>query len=173
MSAVVQYTPGLFRNYYLGPAHDPNEPYICMMANHGISWVLPPLTNSWIIIEIWLCIAINRTPNTDCYWVGVGFRAQGLARSGCILQSLFWCLCSTSDQGRKSYNSFLSANIYIIFVVNFDNPYFFGFRAPQEPCIVTLNLRPQAPHIPDKPVNGDATLAQLERREIARPLPGA
>ena len=30
----------------------------------------PPLSNSWIIIIIWLYIALNRTPNIDCYWVG-------------------------------------------------------------------------------------------------------
>ena len=29
-----------------------------------------PLSNSWIIIIIWLYIALNRTPNIDCYWVG-------------------------------------------------------------------------------------------------------
>ena len=33
-------------------------------------WVRPPLSNSWIIIIIWLYIALNRTPNIDCYWVG-------------------------------------------------------------------------------------------------------
>ena len=33
-------------------------------------WILPPLSNSWIIIIIWLYIAFNRTPNIDCYWVG-------------------------------------------------------------------------------------------------------
>ena len=33
-------------------------------------WVLPPLSNSWIIFIIWLYIALNnRTPNIDCYWV--------------------------------------------------------------------------------------------------------
>ena len=41
-------------------------------------WVLPPLSNSRIIIIIWLYIALNRTPNIDCYWVGavpnVGFK---------------------------------------------------------------------------------------------------
>ena len=26
-----------------------------------------PLTNSWIITIIWLYIALNRTPNIDCY----------------------------------------------------------------------------------------------------------
>ena len=32
--------------------------------------VLPPLSNSWIRIIIWLYIALNRTPNIYCYWVG-------------------------------------------------------------------------------------------------------
>ena len=36
----------------------------------GLGWVLPPLSTSWIINIIWLYIALNRTPNTDCYWVG-------------------------------------------------------------------------------------------------------
>ena len=30
----------------------------------------PSLSNSWIISIIWLFIALNRTPNIDCYWVG-------------------------------------------------------------------------------------------------------
>ena len=29
-----------------------------------------PLSNSWIIIRIWLLIALNRTANIDCYWMG-------------------------------------------------------------------------------------------------------
>ena len=29
-----------------------------------------PLSNSWIMTIIWLCIALNRTPNIDCYWGG-------------------------------------------------------------------------------------------------------
>ena len=33
-------------------------------------WVLPPLSNSWIINILELHIALNRTPNIDCYWVG-------------------------------------------------------------------------------------------------------
>ena len=33
-------------------------------------WVLPPLSNSWIITIIWLFIALTRTPNIDCYWWG-------------------------------------------------------------------------------------------------------
>ena len=33
-------------------------------------WVLPPFSHSWIIIIIWLYIALNRTPNIDCYWGG-------------------------------------------------------------------------------------------------------
>ena len=32
--------------------------------------VLPPLSSSWIISIIELYIALNRTPNIDCYWVG-------------------------------------------------------------------------------------------------------
>ena len=35
-----------------------------------ITWVLPPLSNSWITTLIWLYIALNRTPYIDCYWVG-------------------------------------------------------------------------------------------------------
>ena len=35
-----------------------------------MSWVLPPLSNSWIIFILRLYIALNRTPNIDCYWVG-------------------------------------------------------------------------------------------------------
>ena len=38
--------------------------------NPCILWILPPLSNSWIITIIWLYIALNRTPNIDCYWVG-------------------------------------------------------------------------------------------------------
>ena len=36
----------------------------------GLGWVLPPLSNSWMIFIVWLYIALNRTPNIDCYWVG-------------------------------------------------------------------------------------------------------
>ena len=36
-----------------------------------ITWVLPPpLSNSWIITIIWFYIALKKTPNIDCYWVG-------------------------------------------------------------------------------------------------------
>ena len=35
----------------------------------SLTWVLPPLSNSWIIVIIRLYIALNRTPNIDCYWV--------------------------------------------------------------------------------------------------------
>ena len=31
------------------------------------TWVLPPRSNSWISIIIWLCIALHKTPNIDCY----------------------------------------------------------------------------------------------------------
>ena len=40
------------------------------MASCSIGWVLPSLSNSWIIFIIWLYIALNRTPNMDCYRVG-------------------------------------------------------------------------------------------------------
>ena len=40
----------------------------CFMYHY--TWVLPPLSNSWIIIVIWLYIALNRALNIDCYWVG-------------------------------------------------------------------------------------------------------
>ena len=33
-------------------------------------WLLPPLSNSWIILIIWFYIAPSRTPNIDCYWRG-------------------------------------------------------------------------------------------------------
>ena len=29
-----------------------------------------PLSNTWIISRIWLYVALNRTPNMDCYWGG-------------------------------------------------------------------------------------------------------
>ena len=35
-----------------------------------LPWVLPPVSNSWKIVIIGLYIALNRTPNIDCYWVG-------------------------------------------------------------------------------------------------------
>ena len=40
------------------------------MISEVMRWVLPPLSSSWIIIIIWLYIALNRTPNVDCYWGG-------------------------------------------------------------------------------------------------------
>ena len=36
----------------------------------GLGWVLPPLTNSWIILILWSYIALNRTPSVNCYWEG-------------------------------------------------------------------------------------------------------
>ena len=35
-----------------------------------MNWVLPPLSNSWMINITWVYIALNRSPNIDCYWVG-------------------------------------------------------------------------------------------------------
>ena len=40
------------------------------LALHPKPWVLPPFSNSWIINIIWVYIALNGTPNIDCYWVG-------------------------------------------------------------------------------------------------------
>ena len=37
----------------------------------------PPLTNSWIITIMWLCIALTRTPDIDCFWGG-STQPQGL-----------------------------------------------------------------------------------------------
>ena len=31
---------------------------------------MPPLSNGWIMIIIWLYIALNGNPSIDCYWVG-------------------------------------------------------------------------------------------------------
>ena len=32
--------------------------------------MLPPLSNGWMMNKVWLYIALNRTPNIDCYWEG-------------------------------------------------------------------------------------------------------
>ena len=48
-------------------------------AERGLGWVLPPLSNSWIRNIIWSYIALNRTRNIDCYWVGAVPKVQGLA----------------------------------------------------------------------------------------------
>ena len=49
----------------------------------GLGWVLRPPSNSWIIIVIGLYIALNRTPNIDCYLGGQypRFTALGLGWS--------------------------------------------------------------------------------------------
>ena len=39
------------------------------IVHSGMAWVLPPLTNSRIIV-IGLYIALDRTPHIDCYWEG-------------------------------------------------------------------------------------------------------
>ena len=33
-----------------------------------INWVLPPLSNSWIMNIMWVYIALSRTPTINCYW---------------------------------------------------------------------------------------------------------
>ena len=57
------------REHYRIPKHKPE-------ADPVIVWVLPPLSNSWIIIILWLYIALNRTPNIDCYGYGGGGSTQ-------------------------------------------------------------------------------------------------
>ena len=42
-----------------------------------LCWVLSPLSNSWITNIIWLYIALDRTPNIDCYWVGAAPKFYG------------------------------------------------------------------------------------------------
>ena len=67
-----------------------------------LGWVLPSLSNSWIVIIIWLYIALNRTPNIDSYWVGAVPKIQGLGfrtlvrRRGWAVQSF-----SFGRQGSK------------------------------------------------------------------------
>ena len=48
-------------------------------------WVLPPLSNSWIRSIIWLYIALNRTPSTDCYW---GVQYPNYVGAGCEVETL-------------------------------------------------------------------------------------
>ena len=51
------------------------------MAHMGSNLGTAPLSNSWIIIIIWLYIALNRTPNIDCYWVGAVPKVYSKART--------------------------------------------------------------------------------------------
>ena len=43
-------------------------------SNFGQTLGTAPFSNSWILIIIGLYIALNRTPNIDCYWVGAGHK---------------------------------------------------------------------------------------------------
>ena len=43
-----------------------------------ICWILPPLSNSWIILIMWLYKALNRTPNIDCYWLAAVPKGYGI-----------------------------------------------------------------------------------------------
>ena len=48
----------------------------------GLGSVLRPVSSSWIIIILWLYIALRRTPNINCYWGGEGGGStQGLGFS--------------------------------------------------------------------------------------------
>ena len=40
------------------------------LGDLGKSWSTAPLSNSCIINIIWFCLALSRTPNTDCHWEG-------------------------------------------------------------------------------------------------------
>ena len=50
-------------------------------TTYGYNWVLPPPSNSWITIVIWLYIGLNRTPKIDCYWGGQYPRLQQVTTS--------------------------------------------------------------------------------------------
>ena len=58
----------------------------------GLGWVLPPLSNSWIINILWLYIAVNRTLNIDFYGgrggSTQGFGVYGLGSEGFLEQGL-------------------------------------------------------------------------------------
>ena len=57
-------------------------------------WVLHPLSNSWIKMITWLYIALNRTPNIDCYWGGAvpNLNPNLLASGGMFKLSAEWRL---------------------------------------------------------------------------------
>ena len=64
---------GLYRDSYKGPAlHSWLSKGQSRVEGFSVIkvWVLPPFSNSWIIIIAGLFIALNRTPNIECYWVG-------------------------------------------------------------------------------------------------------
>ena len=68
-----------------------------------VPWVLPPLSNSWIITIIWLYIALNRTPNMDCS----GVQSPKGSKKGTIILTtthiLMVRLCSDPGGSPSSY----------------------------------------------------------------------
>ena len=56
--------------------------------------VLSPLSSSWLINIIWLYMALHRTPNIDCYWVGAvpkispAFRKRSYQQVGLVHASV-------------------------------------------------------------------------------------
>ena len=50
--------------------HDSKATECKTVVSLDTAWVLPLPSKSWIILIIWLYIALNRAPNKDCYWVG-------------------------------------------------------------------------------------------------------
>ena len=48
---------------------------------NNITWVLPLLSNSWIIFILELYIALHRIPSIDFYWVGAVPKIQEVGAS--------------------------------------------------------------------------------------------
>ena len=56
---------------YASRSKAPNSKSVILGLRVGFRlWILPPLSNSWVIIKIWIYTALNRTTNIDCYCVG-------------------------------------------------------------------------------------------------------
>ena len=49
-----------------------------------------PLSNSWITIIIWLYIALNRTPDIDCFWGGGQYPSYKSCDAGSALLLRSW-----------------------------------------------------------------------------------
>ena len=72
-----------------------------------------PLTNSWIITIIWFYnIALNRTPNIDCSWVGAVPKFVLLLYYKYVYQNLFILIppiitmITSSDNQRRTWIGF-------------------------------------------------------------------
>ena len=73
-------------------------------------WILPPLSNSWIISIIWLYIALDITPSIDCYWVGavpyltLGQKQKGHAESKRALKVVRVRVCALCSGSLRSFH---------------------------------------------------------------------